>query len=310
MKNKPPKSDLRVQYFGQSGYTVTCLQAIDAILNSGTLPERATIVSTSPPTQPDQQTHAFIFWNWHFVPVVIIPGGFASGYPGEGPKGFSLAICMVREKNIPIDGIFLDESDFTMIDTQRIAEIDSPLLQQIKAQSEKMTWPWPTWVSKNDEEFLATGQIWRKFYWRDQKSDFVGYQIVDLDSLDIKLGKKLRSALTLTKSAKTEEWQSIGLLVRDAWIEFCSAIVKQESLDIAGISPNDVKTIVSKFKIGDELEKLAKTLFDLSLNIQHDRKVGYNVAQTCLISTIFTMYTILHRTLDKALEIGEYSKQG
>ena len=192
--NSFEEDKLKVQYFGQSGYTVTCLQAIDAILSSGALPERVTIVTHiyNRTSRPLQEEHLFIFWNWKFVPVVVIPSGFASGYPGEGPKGFALAICMIKDRNIPIDFTEISEKEFRLIDEERISEVDDPLLMKIKAKSESLGSMYYEWVPGEMDELLQRGQLWKAFHWRETKTDMLTEAIGYVDSHDSEVGRKLR----------------------------------------------------------------------------------------------------------------------
>ena len=289
----------KIQYLGSSGYTQECLLAIDAILNSGCLPEKATIVSTPKHERIDGRLdHLFIFWNWHYFPLVIIPSGFASGYSGEGSKGFSLTICMIREKGILIDSVFLDESEFSSIDRGEIQDVNHPIYTKIKLNSEPIDWAWPDWILDKHALLLSRGQIWREFRWRKQKTDWLSNAIGALDILVSEdVGRKLRLALKkLNESEQKEEWQTVGILVRDAWIEMTQELCNQKKIDTSDIEADKVVDRLIKLKINTKDEKLfnlAKAAFNLSFKTYHDRNIGRFIARACLVSTIASMYAIL-----------------
>ena len=79
----------QVQCLGISGRPTQCLYAVEAILDSNSLPEKATIVTYVKDRQNPKEEHLFLFWNWCSVPLTIVRNGFASGYTGVGPKSFS-----------------------------------------------------------------------------------------------------------------------------------------------------------------------------------------------------------------------------
>lgn len=174
MSSDPFESKRPVQYLGESGITQSCLQAIDAVLSSGMLPKRATIVTHiyNRKSNPLQEEHLFIFWNWQYIPILIIPSGFASGYPGEGPKGFALAICMIWDKEIPIDIVFLNEEEFRILDEQRINDCDHHLFKKIKTNSEPLSLLYNEWVPEQYKELLEKGEIWRIVHWKQTKTDW------------------------------------------------------------------------------------------------------------------------------------------
>ena len=282
---------LSVQYLGQSGYTATCLIAIDAILNSGSLPDVATIVSHNRGNQ--QEDHLFLFWNWGYSPLVVVPSGFASGYPGEGPKGFSIAICMIREKHIPVRNVYISQNEFDKIDCGRITNIDDPIFSRIKLNSEIATFPWPLWVNPQDEELLERGQLWRQYYWRNPKTDLITEALADVDLYCPEAGKRLRIALRKLEIEETVEWQATGIHIRDAWIELASKICREKHIDTNNLLPDDVTGRLSKLGLAEQLKRLAKSTFDLSLKNQHDRRILQCVAKTCIITAAFSMQSVL-----------------
>lgn len=284
----------RIQYLGESGHTYNCLIAIHAILESGVPPEEATVVSCEY-GGPRQTDHLFLFWNWGHFPVTIVPSGFASGYRGEGPKGFSLALCMIREKGIAIKQIDVDASLFRMLDEGRISHPKSKHLNRMKAQSEVLPFPFPEWVHEEHEALLKKGQLWKAYYWRETKTDWLNEAVEVIDNYDPGVGEKLRLALAqLEKAETTEEYQQIGIVVRDAWIEIMQKLWASTSgIDKAGVGPDDVKGMLGRFKLGDKPANIAKSAYELSVGIQHDRRVAASVTRACVATTALAMNMLL-----------------
>jgi len=284
---------LKVQYIGQSGYTQPCLLAIDAILNSGSLPEKATLVSWASDRRSQMEEHLFLFWNWGYSPLTIVPSGFSSGYSGEGPRGFSLAICMIRSKGIPLDGVYVGESKFRTIDRGQIDDVNAPIYQNIKTQSELLTWPWPLWVMDEDEELLERGQLWKKLYWREPRTDWITEAVTNIDIHYPTVGRKLRLALNKLRLEEVEEWQSAGILIRDAWIEFAQKLCEAKHIDTSGIEKDKARDMLKKLEIDERLFNLARAGFNLSFKTHHDRNIAKHIAMACAISTIMSMQTVI-----------------
>ena len=264
----------RTQYIGASGYTRPCLVAIDAILNSGWLPQKAIIVSTRPYGNNPTQNHLFLFIDWAHFPITVVPSGFASGYPGEGPSGFSLAICMIREKGIPIYGIDLDDVNFERIDRGEVKYSDDALFKHILLESEEYSWPWPGWTNEGHEQMLERGLLWRECDWRQPQTDQITKAISEIDIEFPPVGNKLRLARKkIEKSQSSEELQQVGILVRDAWIEFSKALCKSLRVDTTDVENDKVIDRLKKLKLEDELLDSCRVSLNLSLKVQHDRGI-------------------------------------
>jgi len=281
-----------IQYIGLDGYSFDGLLSIYAILNSGALPKRVTIVSVIRPADPPQGTHLFLFWDWGHFKLTIVPGAFTSGYAGMGPKAFSLAICMIRNKKIPIDEVEVPERVFNAIKKRQVS---ANILKEILAKSEELLFPFPDYVLQYHGELLERGKIWREYYWCEHKIDQLTEATSTIDDYDAELGKKLRSAIDkLQYSEDREEWQQIGLLMRDSWIVLMQKLCKEKSIDTSNIGHNDVKAMLGKLKLEDEILGLSKSAYALCLKIQHDRNITRTIAQTCTVTTITLMQTILY----------------
>jgi hypothetical protein len=302
MNSDPFERKWRVQYLGESGLTQPCLQAISAILNSGILPERATIVTYTTDTSSNrvQQRHLFLFWNWGYAPLIVIPSGFASGYSGEGPTGFALAICMIREKGIPINGTDVNESVFNAIDKGKTIYADAQIFKDIKAKSETCHWPWYDWVPESYERALERGRLWYHSYLQSYTPINPVYMaIANVDLFNPDVGKKVRLAEDKIRGEQTEDWQSAGLLIRDAWIELSQYLCDLLKIDTSDIEKDKVIDKLKKLKLHEKILSLAKASFDLSFKVYHDREITKEVAIACVRSSIFTMQSVVLKYIDQ-----------
>ena len=115
------------------------------------------------------------------------------------------------------------------------------------------------------------------------------------------VARKLRMAQRQLRRASTvEEYQQIGILLRDAWIEFSKKIF---SLDLVpeGEAPpgrSDAKAMLSFALVQwphftDKLKKLCNTLIDLANEIQHRRSIDELTTEWCLLNTAMAMALLL-----------------
>ena len=118
------------------------------------------------------------------------------------------------------------------------------------------------------------------------------------------IARKLNLALYQLDNAKTvEQYQQIGVLLRDTWIEFSQSVYSKEFLppNTPEPSPSDAKqmlvyTVQYLTKNNKELLKMAKSVFDLTNKIQHDRNIASESPRWCLIMTALSMVMMLDLT--------------
>jgi hypothetical protein len=281
-----------VQYLG-SEHTEPCLLAVSAILNSGTLPESAIIVSYfSPPNAiPPQGQHLFIFRDWHHFPITVVHCGFTSGYTGQGPKGFSLAICMIVQKGIPLSEIEVNEAVFLAID-QGKAQIN--VFKKIFAESRKYNYPNYGYIFPEHDELMKRDKLWREFYWCSEEPDLISELLADIDDLYPEVSRRLRTAMQKVAPIDGEtDLQHIGILIRDAWIDFAETVCNEQKADLSEIGKHDVKAMLGKLKVNDEIMKHARTSYDLSTYVHHNRNIQSSAARACVLSTTAIMKAII-----------------
>ena len=123
-----------IQYMGMPGASRACLAAVDTIVNSEIPPTRASVVTWMKDRIESQDEHLFLFWDWNHVPMTVVHSGFASGYPGEAPRSFSEALCMVIDRQIPITQIFVGKVDFDAIEERRLTR---EIIQMLRNSDER-----------------------------------------------------------------------------------------------------------------------------------------------------------------------------
>lgn len=103
-----------------------------------------------------------------------------------------------------------------------------------------------------------------------------------LSSIEVKhplVARKLRLASEqLSRATSIEEYQQIGILIRDAWIEFIQLLFSVELVPegTKPPSPSDVSAMLEYVlktwsNVPKTLRQLVNKLYDLSMEIQHDR---------------------------------------
>lgn len=295
---------IEVQCLGISGIPLPCLLAIEAILDSKELPERATIITNVKNRRNLQEEHLFLFHAWCGVSLTVVKSGFASGYPGDAPKAFSLAICMIRSKAIPIYGFEAGMTEFRLIERGRI---DKQLYRKIMTEGELLTWPWSLWVLNEHEALLDEGKLWKGLCWRGDKSEWLTKAIGDIAEYNPMAGKKIRLAVDqLERLKETEQMQQIGILVRDAWIEFTQKIwAGLTDIDRSCIGPDDVKGMLRKSRLDNEPVKIAALALDMANKVQHDRNVTFNFTKACVVITALAMDMLM----ESAKRKGQLSRR-
>lgn len=93
MRNQTLKiTDLAgIEYYGTSGITARCLTALTMVIQAGDDAILRAFLLSDVDSSSKCGTHCFLLWPESSDPIVI-KSGFASGYPGEGPRGLSSAL--------------------------------------------------------------------------------------------------------------------------------------------------------------------------------------------------------------------------
>ena len=258
-------------------------------------PRKATVISN------EYDEHLFLLWdcwNWPFEGI-IIPSGFKSGYSGEGGRGFSLALCMIYEHNIPMEQLEVHKKVFENIDKGNFPE---QWQQAVIRKALKCDMPVPGWIFVNHWELTKAHRLWRVQTWRNLTIEWT-YSADDVDDFNWIVGDKLHEACSrVRKNASSAECQQSGLILRDAWIEFSQAIRGKLREIERTIGKNDVKAIIDVLDVEDSLKIKARKAFDSTNVLQHDRKASKEQAKECFAISVDAMAEIIKVRFPKQID--------
>ena len=271
---------------GESGYTRPCLVALDMVLSGPLDPEQATVLTK------DGNEHLIVLWEcgeWPFEGI-IIPTGFASGYSGEGARGFSLALCMLHEQKIPLDHLEVRPAIFDSIDGGRFPETWQ---ERIRDSASACKMPIPGWIFVNHWELTGNHGLWRVQRWRGTGTMWTKFAEA-VDDFSSVVGNKLYQACVLVKrSAQPEIYQQVGLLLRDGWIEFSHGIRAKVGELPGQPGKNDVKAVVRALHLDEFVTKKAERAYNSTNALQHDRKANPDKARACFTDSVMAMAKII-----------------
>ena len=115
------------------------------------------------------------------------------------------------------------------------------------------------------------------------------------------VARKLRLAQRqLTRATTVEEYQQIGILVRDSWIEFTRKLFSLGLVPTGTIPPGpaDVKGMLSYVftqwpNCSEKLRKSCENLLALSIEIYHRTSIDKVSTEWCLVNTAIAMALLL-----------------
>ena len=276
------------QVLGESGITQLCLIALESALAGPAPVQRVTVLTKN------VREHLFLLWgsfDWPYFGT-IIPSGFMSGYAGEGGRGFSLALCMIHEQQIPIEHLNVPETVFGRING---GNFPTAWHRQTSQSAVPLKMPIEEWVFKNHWNLLSDRRLWRVQGWKRRNSPLRWQKpAIDVDKFSWDVGDKMFMASEyLTRNAQPEDCQKMGLMLRDAWIEFTG----KARLDIEGIGEgigkNDVKGVLDELQLPINIAAKAKKSYSRSLSLQHDRGATPDLAECYFNETVDAMAEII-----------------
>lgn len=121
----PERGPAGLQYLGQHGISVRCLNAVRTVLQS-LQPVRQALILTC------ENKHAFIFTlGEELDEVVVVKAGFASGYPGEGPRAFAEALALLRAFGVDIEEALVPPSLMRRLEASALTVDDLKLIDKV-----------------------------------------------------------------------------------------------------------------------------------------------------------------------------------
>ena len=271
---------------GDSGYTRSCLVALDMVLSGPLDPLRATVLTKN------GNEHLILLWecgSWPFEGIVI-PTGFKSGYGGEGARGFSLALCMLHDQEIPIYRLEVSPAAFDRID---LGELPKHWQGSIQESATECEMPMPYWVFVNHWKLARQRQLWRVQRWRYNSIEWtVDGDVVD-DFSTITGDKLYQACRAVRRNPPPEICQHAGLDLRDGWIEFSHAIREKIKVVPGNPGKNDVKSVVAALGLSEDVTKLAHKAINSANALQHNRNATWELAQACFDHSARAMAEII-----------------
>lgn len=278
---------MQFQVIGQSGYTASCLMRLDMVLSGPSDIHKAIVLTKN------WDEHLFILWERGGYPYggIIIPTGFTSGV-GEGARGFSLALCMIHECQIPIGTVSVPETVFDCVDR---GEFPVEWRQQIFDTALPREMPIPSWIFGKHWELAKSRRLWRVQSWRWQNLVIKWTSNADVvDDFSKIVGDKLhQAAKTLPRNARHEDCQQVGLILRDAWIEFSRNARTSIWESSEKLGKNDVKGVVDALALPQATTDKAKKAYNSTNALQHSLNAVSDDALRCFTNTADAMAEII-----------------
>jgi hypothetical protein len=133
VKNKTLKiEDLAgIEYYGSAGITAHCLTALTMAIQAGDDTIVRAFLLSDVDSSSKCGTHCFLLWPESSDPIVI-KSGFASGYPGEGPRGLSSALQILIRHNIEIKEYAVDANFIQRADSSCLTLVDLDMFETLQ----------------------------------------------------------------------------------------------------------------------------------------------------------------------------------
>ena len=165
-----------IQYMGRAGDSMACLLAVDTIVNSQNPPRKASVVTHVTDRRNWQREHLLLFWDWNALELAVVHSGFTSGYGGEGPRTFSEALCMLSDRKIPTNEIYVDELVFQAIEHRRLT---TRLIESLRsADAGSVEEPWHAIWERHQDEVEAHA-FWQMRHQPKPDFDFLDPELTE-----------------------------------------------------------------------------------------------------------------------------------
>ena len=117
-----------IQYLGESGITHECKKAVINLVHAGERIEEVKILTFE---EPYSKAHSLLLTLEYDIQIVI-KGGFASGYNGEGPKGYAFVLNLLAQYTDNIDEYLAPQRIFERISSSSLTVKDLEYINSIK----------------------------------------------------------------------------------------------------------------------------------------------------------------------------------
>ena len=117
-----------IQYLGDSGVTQICKEAVIKLIHAGEKIQEVKILTFE---AAYSKAHALLLTLEYDIQIVI-KGGFASGYNGEGPKGYAFVLNLLRNYTDNINEYIVSKSIFERLSNSSLTVKDLEYINSIK----------------------------------------------------------------------------------------------------------------------------------------------------------------------------------
>lgn len=117
-----------IQYLGDRGITQICKDAVIQLIHAGEKIQEVKILTFE---EAYSKAHALLLTLEYDIQIVI-KGGFASGYNGEGPKGYAFVLNLLRNYTDNINEYIVSKSIFESISNSSLTVKDLEYINSIK----------------------------------------------------------------------------------------------------------------------------------------------------------------------------------
>ena len=115
-----------------------------------------------------------------------------------------------------------------------------------------------------------------------------------IDDFSWGVGDKLdRACRTLTRNSQPEHCQHVGLILRDAWVEFTRIAREDIDEDSAELGRSDVKGVIDALKLPEDISRKARRAYNSTNALQHDLRAVPEDAVACFSRTTEAMAGVI-----------------
>ena len=163
----------QIEYHGILGVTSDCLNSIVRLIHFGDKILKASLLTN---TGEHSSTHCFLL-SINYGDDIAIKSGFSSGYGGEGPRGLSTALQLLKRHDADIEEYEVEENVINDIDDSCLRKND---LDKISAARPIRPSRWYDYLLEDDQDiWLDNNKIRYEF------PAAIPYRIIDSRIIDL-----------------------------------------------------------------------------------------------------------------------------
>ena len=151
-RSQKHRSFAAIEYHGISGVTQECVEAVMRLIQFNDQITKARILTCS-------NEHCLLL-TINVGDLVAIKSGFASGYGGKGPSGFSYVLQLLEAHGAKIDEYKVRRDMIYRLDSSCLTQSD---LDKLELAPPIRPARWHDYIYEKDWDIEKKGQLWREF---------------------------------------------------------------------------------------------------------------------------------------------------